>query len=222
MNEKGGVLGRKLELRRGRRSVQPATAVRIYEKLITQDKVDLVLGPYSSPLTEAVANVTEKHRMPMVAPNAGATSIFRKGGSSSSWWPSRGAVSRRVDRSGRKKGAQDRGADQREDALRRSDRQGAIELAKKRGPPGRPRRSLPKGTTDFSAILSKVRAANPDVLGAATYFEDAVAITRQLKALDMNPKMYGADGRRGPPKFYESSAGTRSSSTAPRSGSRSW
>jgi hypothetical protein len=27
----------------------PATAVRLYEKLITEDKVDAVTGPYSSP-----------------------------------------------------------------------------------------------------------------------------------------------------------------------------
>ena len=44
-----------------------STAVAIYEKLITQDKVDAILGPYSSPLTEAVADVPERHRMAMVA-----------------------------------------------------------------------------------------------------------------------------------------------------------
>jgi hypothetical protein len=41
--------------------------------------VDAILGPYSSPITEAVADVTEKHKMPMVAPIAGTTSIFKKG-----------------------------------------------------------------------------------------------------------------------------------------------
>ena len=46
--------------------------------------------------------------------------------------------------------------------------------------------AYPEGTTDFSTILTKVRAANPDVLGGATFFEDAVAITRQLKALHVN------------------------------------
>ncbi|MGH7754608.1 MAG: hypothetical protein ACREN5_17520 [Gemmatimonadales bacterium] len=32
--------------------------------------MDLVLGPHSSPITDAVADVTEKHKMPMVAPAA--------------------------------------------------------------------------------------------------------------------------------------------------------
>ena len=52
MNDKGGVLGRKLELVVYDDGSDPATAVRRYEKLITQDKVDLVLAPFSTPITE--------------------------------------------------------------------------------------------------------------------------------------------------------------------------
>lgn len=51
-NEKGGVLGRKLELIVEDDQSQPATAARIYERLITQDRVDAILGPYASPITE--------------------------------------------------------------------------------------------------------------------------------------------------------------------------
>ena len=40
--------------------------------------MDLLLGPYGSPITDAVADVTEKHKMPMVTA-ATATSIYRKG-----------------------------------------------------------------------------------------------------------------------------------------------
>ena len=79
LNDKGGVLGRKLELVLHDDRGDLATAVRLYKNLITQDKVDLVLGPYASPITDAVADVTEKHKMPMVAPVAAATSIYRKG-----------------------------------------------------------------------------------------------------------------------------------------------
>ncbi len=52
--------------------------MRLYEKLITEDKVDAVMGPYSSPITEAVANVTEKYKKVMVSPLAATTSIFKK------------------------------------------------------------------------------------------------------------------------------------------------
>ena len=63
--------------------------------------------------------------------------------------------------------------------------------------------TYPRGTTDFSAILAKIRAANPDVLGAATYFDDAVTMTRQLKESNVNPKMFGVTVGGDLPRFYE-------------------
>src|SRR5881296_1799916 len=79
LNAKGGLLGRKVEFVVYDDQSAPPTAVRLYEKLITEDKVDGVMGPYSSPVTEAAANVTEKYKKVMVSPLAATTSIFRKG-----------------------------------------------------------------------------------------------------------------------------------------------
>lgn len=79
VNGKGGMLGRRLELVLYDDGSKPATAARLYEKLIAEDRVDLVLGPYGSPTSEAVADVNEKYRMPMVAPVAATTSIYKKG-----------------------------------------------------------------------------------------------------------------------------------------------
>ncbi|HEV8439143.1 MAG TPA: amino acid ABC transporter substrate-binding protein [Methylomirabilota bacterium] len=204
MNEKGGVLGRKLELVHYDDRSDPATAVGLYEKLIMQDKVDLVLGPYSGPITDAVANVTEKHKMPMVAPTAGATSIYRKGrkfifGMNP---PTEVNLEGLIDMAA-KKGLKTVALINVDDLFGRATTQGAIELAKKRGLQVVLVDAYPEGTTDFSAILTKVRAANPDVLGGAARFEDAVAITRQMKALNVNPRMYGQTAGADPPKFYE-------------------
>jgi branched-chain amino acid transport system substrate-binding protein len=81
--------------------------------------------------------------------------------------------------------------------------QGAIELAKKKGLQVVMVDAYPDGSTDFSAILTKVQAANPDVLGVATRFDDAVAIIRQMKVLNVNPKMVGMTAGVDLPKFYE-------------------
>ena len=78
-NDKGGLLGRKIDLVVYDDQSTPATGQRLYEKLITEDKVDVVMGPYSSAISEAVANVTEKYKKVMVAPLAATTSIFKKG-----------------------------------------------------------------------------------------------------------------------------------------------
>ena len=55
VNAKGGLLGRKIEFVVYDDQSMPATAVKLYEKLITEDKVDAVMGPYSSAVSEAVA-----------------------------------------------------------------------------------------------------------------------------------------------------------------------
>src|SRR3989338_3263939 len=80
---------------------------------------------------------------------------------------------------------------------------GAAELAKKRGMQVVFQEGYPKGNQDFSAILTKIRAANPEVLAASTYFDDAVAITRQMKELNVNPKMYGLTVGGDLPEFYD-------------------
>src|SRR5262245_61600501 len=73
LNAKGGLLGRKVEFVVYDDQSMPPTGVRLYEKLITEDKVDVVMGPYSSPITEAVAGVTEKYKKVMVSPLAATT-----------------------------------------------------------------------------------------------------------------------------------------------------
>src|SRR5438046_6146796 len=79
INAKGGVLGRKIDFVVYDDQSMPPTGVRLYEKLITEDKVDAVMGPYSSPISEAVANVTEKYKKVNVSPLAATTSIFKNG-----------------------------------------------------------------------------------------------------------------------------------------------
>jgi branched-chain amino acid transport system substrate-binding protein len=63
--------------------------------------------------------------------------------------------------------------------------------------------SYGKGATDFTGLLAKVKAANPDVFAAATYFDDAVALTRQMKEFDLNPKMFGVTVGGDLPEFYD-------------------
>jgi len=204
VNDKGGVLGRKIEFVLYDDQSQPATGVRLYEKLITQDKVDLIMGPYSSPITEAVANVNEKYKMPMVAPMASTTSIFKKGRKFIFMVQSPAEVYLEglLDMAARK-GLKTVALINEDTLFPKATVQGTIELAKKRGLQVVFVEAYPKGNTDFSAILTKVSASNADVLGAATYFDDAVAITRQMKELNVNPRMYGVTVGGDLPKFYE-------------------
>ena len=169
-NEKGGVLGRKLELVLHDDASDPTTAVRLYEHVITQDKVDLVLGPYSSPINDAVANVTEKHKMPMMA-HAATTSIFKKGRKFVFMVIPRAEVffEGLIDLAA-KKGLKTVAIINEDTVFPKAVAQGAMELAKKKGLQPVFTEAYPQGNTDFSAILRRLVALNPDVLAAATYF----------------------------------------------------
>ena len=80
---------------------------------------------------------------------------------------------------------------------------GAADLARKRGLQVVFTEAYTRTTTDFAAILTRVRSTSPDALGAATFFEDAVAITRQMKELNLNPKMFAATVGVPQPEFYK-------------------
>lgn len=204
VNEKGGVLGRTIEFLIQDDRSDEQNAVRLYEKLITEDKVDAVMGPYSSPITDAVAEVTEKHRKLMVAPTAGSTAIWEKGRRYLVMVlsPLEVVLEGTVDlaaRNGLKTIALIN-----EDALGpKTVVKGGLALANKKGLDVVVHEAYPKGTTDFSAILSKVKAAKPDVLVVAAFPDETVAITRQAQQMDVNVKMFSGTTAGSLPDYYK-------------------
>jgi branched-chain amino acid transport system substrate-binding protein len=204
LNARGGLLGRKTDLVVYDDQSMPATAVRLYEKLITEDKVDAVMGPYSSPVSEASANVTEKYKKVMVAPLAATTPIFKKGRKYIFMVisPAEGYLDGLVDMAA-KRGLKTIAVVNEDTLFSKAAAAGAVELARKKNLQVVFTEAYPKGNTDFSALLTKVKAANPDVLAAATYFDDAVALTRQMKELNVNPRMYGVTVGGDLPEFYD-------------------
>jgi len=57
----------------------PARAAQLADRLIKQDGIKFILGPYGSGPTKAMAPITEKHRIPMVEANGASRSLFNKG-----------------------------------------------------------------------------------------------------------------------------------------------
>ena len=204
VNAKGGLLGRKIEFVFYDDQSTPATAVKLYEKLITEDKVDAVMGPYSSAVSEAVANVTEKYKKVMVAPLAATTSIFKKGRKYIFMVvsPAEVYLDGLVDIAA-KRGLKTIAVINEDTLFPKASATGVAEMAKKRGMQVVLQEAYPKGNTDFSALLVKIKALNPDVIAAGTYFDDAVAITRQMKELNVNPKMFGLTVGGDLPEFYD-------------------
>lgn len=203
-NARGGVLGRQLQLIVEDDKSQVADSVAIYERLIGTEKVDLVFAPYSSPITEAVANVTEKYRKPMVASGAATTSIFKKGRKYIFMLlsPASMYLEGLVDIAA-KRGLKTIAVLYEDTLFPKAIATGAAEMAKKRGMQVVVFEAYPKQTKDFTPILAKVKAANPDVVAGATYFDDSIEIIRQMKTSGINPKMHAVTVGGDLPKFHE-------------------
>ncbi len=79
VNQKGGLLGRKVELILYNDKSQVKTAKEMYRKLIEQDRVDFVFSPYGTPLTLAASEVSEQHKLLMLACAASGKVIWERG-----------------------------------------------------------------------------------------------------------------------------------------------
>ncbi|MEE4241389.1 MAG: amino acid ABC transporter substrate-binding protein [Desulfopila sp.] len=72
INKKGGLLGRQVHLVLYNDKSDIGLTRQLYTRLIEEDKVDLVLSPYSTPLTLAASEISERHSKLMLAIAAAA------------------------------------------------------------------------------------------------------------------------------------------------------
>jgi branched-chain amino acid transport system substrate-binding protein len=79
VNDKGGLLGRKVELKILDDQSNADRVVADYEQLIGNDEVDLVFGPFSTRLVVPSARVAEEYGMLFVEPAGAAKEVFEQG-----------------------------------------------------------------------------------------------------------------------------------------------
>jgi len=194
VNELGGVLGRQIKFLIYDDASDGKTAASLYEKLIVEDKVDAVMGPYGSALTDAVADVNEKHRKLMIAPTAATTSIWEKGRRYLIMVLSPiEAVAEGLLDLAERNGLKDVAVIHQDALVPNAITKGASALAKSKGMELVFLEKYQTTPTDFSELLNKAKAAKPDVLVVGSVrFEDLLDITRKMKELDLNIGMFSA------------------------------
>jgi branched-chain amino acid transport system substrate-binding protein len=193
LNAQGGVLGRPVEFVIRDDASDEKTAMGVYEKLITEG-VDAVIGPYSSPITDAAADVTEKHRKVMIAPMAGTTSLWEKGRKYLVMVISPVELTPEgfVDLAARQ-GLKTIAMLTEDGLVAKAAAKGAGDLARKKNIDVVLSETYPKATKDFAPILMRVKAAKPDAFVIATQiFEELTTITRQTRDVDLNVKMFAS------------------------------
>jgi branched-chain amino acid transport system substrate-binding protein len=197
VNAKGGLLGRPVEIVYYDDQSNPSTVPALYTKLITVDKVDLLLGPYA---TNMVAPA-----MPVIMQNNKTTISFTAIGINRHFNYPRYFSMVPVGPKG--PGAFSDGFFELAAAQNPKPQTVAIvsadaEFAKTAADAARDNakaagfnvvydRSYPPATTDFLPVMRAVQAANPDIVYVAAYPPDTVGIIRAANEINLVPKMFG-------------------------------
>ena len=204
LNARGGLLGHRVELKIYDNKSDKRTAIEGYEKLITEDRVDLVLGPQGSRLTDPVANVMERYKQPFIA-HATNPAIFQRGRKYIFQLPNPTARDRAkgvlyvVNKIGLKRIAFITRASA-------SDLQkfvGAQKWAKKLGLTVVLAERFPKKQTDFGDLFQRIKASGAEAIVSIADLRASVAQLRQLRKLNINVKVFGASSAARLPKFVE-------------------
>jgi branched-chain amino acid transport system substrate-binding protein len=202
MNERGGLLGRQLRLVYYDDKSDANTGVQLYEKLITDDKVDLIIGPYSSAVTSAVSTVAEKHKMTMLGPEAADVKIYQRGYKYN--FQAQTQASRYMQGAlalAKSKGYRKLAMLSEDTAFPKAVASEVAKLAPQYGLEVVFNETYPKGSSDFSALLTKVKQTGADVVFANSYLPDSQGIIRQSREMAVDAKMFAVAVGAAEPEF---------------------
>ncbi len=167
----------------------PDTAANLVERLITEDEVDFLLGPYSSGLTMSTSAIAEKYGVIMVEGNGASEDIFERGFKNifAVLTPAGNYTSSAL------KALADAGAKTvviayEDTAFPTSVALGAQKWAQEYGMEVLAIETYPKDVADVSAIMTKFRDLNPDVFVGGGHFNDALLFVRASQELGFQPK----------------------------------
>ena len=184
INSRGALLGKNVELVHYDDYSEPERSAMLYRQLIEKDRVDLLIGPYSSGTTLVASTVAEEHNFPMVASAASAEKIWQRGYRNIFGTDTPAANYMNIAIAA----AQANGAKTFD--LISSDREFSRDVAN-----GVRKEIASRGLTllldevyqldqvDFTALAKKLSDSKGDVLLGATYLHDSLAISRALKAI---------------------------------------
>lgn len=170
------------------------TAVRLYERLIVEDEVDFLLGPYSSGTTLPVSGVAERHRIPMVVAHAASTPIYEQGfeylfGTLTTVEQYTGPM---LEMATTLDPPVETIALINENALfPQVGIDGAAEQAEELGIEVVYKDRYPSGTQDLSPSLAEVRDREPDMLIAGGYTGDMILLEQQSEDLGVDVPLTG-------------------------------
>lgn len=196
----------KLQLKYYDDESNPDRVVSLTERLITQDKVDFLISPYSSGLTFKAAPIADKNGVLMVAQGAASDKIFQQGYEyvvqvytpGSRYLTSALDFLKAVDPNAKRVAII-----YKENEFSRTVADGAKKYAEQLGFEVVFYNSYPADASDLTPILQELAATSPDAILGGGHFQDGQLMARQLAELNINAKLVSILVAPALPKFYE-------------------
>ena len=196
INSAGGINGQQIEFICEDDEGDAAKSVSAYKKLVTQDRTKLIIGSLTSGCTIAITGQAQANKVVQIAPAATAVPVTDAGNyifRACFTDPFQGRVGGKfaADNLGAKKAAilydigNDYSVGLMENFVSEFEKMGGTVVAKE---------SYATGEKDFNAVITKVKAANPDVVYLPDYYATVSLIAKQLRAQGVNTPLVGGDG----------------------------
>src|SRR2546429_7964829 len=194
INDAGGLLGHKVELKVYDNQSLADTAVSQYERLVTVDKVNLLFGPFTSALTIPTSAVTEKYKVAFVEGDGGAPNVFERKFKYILFVKPAVAEKQadpfvdyilKLPADQRPKSA---AYPQQDDPFVSATEDGAQARLEGAGIKTAYKQVYPPTQTDFASIAAAVKHSGADLVLGGTIFDDAVAQVQAYSAVHYQPK----------------------------------
>jgi branched-chain amino acid transport system substrate-binding protein len=199
INEKGGVKlgGQQYRLALALLDNQSDVnlGVRQYVQLVTRDKVSLLLGPFSSNDALDDSSVAEKYEVPMVQGGGASSQIFSRGYKYifGTLPPADDYYRSTIEMLGKlEPRVQTVALVAADDSFDVSVAKGTRKLLERAGLKLVVDEQYRENSGDFSSILSRIKAAEPDAILWSGHEPEALNFIRQAKSLDANPRYFYA------------------------------
>jgi len=185
VNDAGGLLGHQVQLKVYDNQSLADTAVSQYERLVTVDKVNLLVGPFSSALTIPTSAVAEKYKMAFVEGAGGAPAVFQRKFKYIFFVQPAVAEKLSLPADQRPKSA---AYPQQDDPFVSATEDGAQARLEAAGIKTAYKQVYPPTQTDFASIAAAVKHSGADIVLGGTIFDDAVAQVQAYSAIHYQPK----------------------------------
>jgi branched-chain amino acid transport system substrate-binding protein len=168
-------------------------SVRQYTQLVSQDKVNLLLGPFASNFALADSAVSEKYQVPMVQGGGASDQIFSRGfkyifgtlAPASNYYGSTIDMLKAL-----KPVPQTVALLYADDAFDVSVAEGTRPKLKAAGMNVVMDERYSTNATDFNSLLSQIKSKNADIVLVAGHETEILNFVRQAKSLNVSPKLY--------------------------------